>query len=461
MEPTPRAGATRVLAEFVSRTRYADLPPALVERAKVYVLDNLTAGFVGAVQPWVRLVGDLAAVLGGRAEASAFDTPERRDVSRAALVNGTAIGGFEIEHIGYSTHPSGTVFPAALALAERDHRDGRMLITAMLVGYEVVCRIGRAQTPAVERERGFHNPAANGPFGAAAAAAALLALDAREVAWALGIAGSSAGGLTEFVWEGAMTKRLHLGRAAQLGLEGALLAQRGFTGPSTVLEGPYGYFAAFSPRPAPDRLLPGLGETWLAQDLVIKAYPCHVTGQAVVHALQRFRARRAVAPAAIRQVTITAGPRLLEARHWDRSPRTVMGAQYSLPYTVALALTRDLAVPDAFDAQALADPAVRALAQRVTACAAVPAAEEADGIPGAEVTIATADGVETVSARDFPGAPASPLDFCGAAEKLFRYTARLVDASRAREIVDAVRDLDRLPDVAALGALIRGDPGRS
>lgn len=458
MEPPRRAGATRVLAEFVSRTRYADVPPAMVERAKVYVLDNLTAGFVGAVQPWVRIVGDLAAVLGRRAEASTFDVPARHDVSRAALVNGTAIGGFELEHIGYSAHPSAVVFPAALALAERDHRDGQTLITAMLAGYEVVCRIGRAQTPAVERERGFHNPAANGPFGAAAAAAALLALDAREAAWALGIAGSSAGGLTEFVWEGAMTKRLHLGRAAQLGLESALLAQRGFTGPSTVLEGPYGYFAAFSPRPAPDGLLPGLGETWLARDLVIKAYPCHLTGQAVAHALQCFRARRAPAAAAIRQVTITAGPRMLEGRHWDRSPQTVMGAQYSLPFTAALALTRDLAAPDAFDAQALADPAVRALAQRVGARAAHAPAEEADGMPAAEVAIETADGVETVSARDFPGAPATPLDFRGAAEKLVRYTARLIGASRAGTIVDAVRGLDRMPDVTALGALIRGGP---
>jgi 2-methylcitrate dehydratase PrpD len=449
--------ATRTLAEFASRTRYEDLPRALVERAKVYVLDNLATGFVGAGQPWTRIVAGLAQSFGGRADASVFGAGERCDVSRAALVNGTAIGAFELEHIGYSTHPSATVFPAALALAERDHRDGRAFLTGLLAGYEVVCRIGRAQTPAVERERGFHNPAANGPFGAAAAAGSLLGLGDRELASALGIAGSSAGGLTEFVWEGAMTKRLHMGRAAQLGLESALLAQRGFTGPSTVLEGRYGYFAAFSPRPALERLLSGLGETWLAEDLSVKAYPCHITGQAVAHALQHYRARRGRAPDEIKAVTIAAGPRLLEERYWDRAPRTVLGAQYSLPYTAALALTGDLMSADAFSKRALEDPAVRALARRIAPRPEAAGGNDADVARAldADITIETADGPETLAAPDFPGAPSRPLDLDGAAEKFRRYTGQLVDPPRAREIIDMVRGLDRLADVALLAGHIR------
>ena len=154
---------TRLLARFVANTGYEDLPARVLERGKVYVLDNLTAGFVGSVQPWSLMVAGLARDLGGRKESSIFNQPWRTDASRAALVNGAMIGAFEIEHVGHVSHPSGTVFPAALAIAQRDRMDGKALLTAMLLGYEIVCRVGEAQTSAVERERGFHNPGVNGP----------------------------------------------------------------------------------------------------------------------------------------------------------------------------------------------------------------------------------------------------------------------------------------------------------
>ncbi len=448
---------TRQLARFASQTRYEDLPPDLVDKAKIYVLDNLAAGFVGTAQPWARIVAGLATDLGGREEASAFNQHQKVDVSRAAWINGTMIGAFEIEHIGHVSHPSGTVFPAALALAERDHRDGRALVVAMMVGYEVVCRIGRAQTPAVERERGFHNPAANGVFGAAAAAGKLLGLDDLRSAWALGIAGSSAGGLIEFVWEGAMTKRLHLGRASQLGLESALLAERGVTGPTTVLEGRYGYFAAFSPHPAMDELLPGLGRRWLAGELVIKAYPCHATSQAIVHAIQHFKRSRRLDVSAIRRVSITAGPRIVEERHLDREPRTILGAQYSLPYTVAVALTRDMSNPLVFSAEVLEDPAIRDLARKIHARADARRFGEGDGGPVAEVALEFAETSETLVARDFPGSLAHPLDFEGASEKFFRCAIPVIGERRAGTIVEVVQDLDRRPDAAQVAALIRAE----
>jgi 2-methylcitrate dehydratase PrpD len=153
------------------------------------------------------MVAELARELGGSGGASIFNRDWTGDVSRATLVNGVMMGAFEAEHVAHNAHPSATVFPAALAIAERDGRDGRSFLAAMLLGYEIVCRVGAAQTRATESERGFHNPGVNGGFGAAAAVGKLLGLDAERLAWALGIAGSHACGLTEFVWEGAMTKR--------------------------------------------------------------------------------------------------------------------------------------------------------------------------------------------------------------------------------------------------------------
>src|SRR5262249_20724930 len=147
--------------------------------------------------------------LGGTPQASVINRDWRTDISRATLVNGVMLGAFEAEHVGHAAHPSASVFPAALAVAESCRVDGKAFVQAMLLGCEVVCRVGAAQTRATEDERGFHNPGVNGVFGAAAAVGKLLGLEAAELTSALGVAGSHACGLIEFVFEGAMTKRLH------------------------------------------------------------------------------------------------------------------------------------------------------------------------------------------------------------------------------------------------------------
>jgi 2-methylcitrate dehydratase PrpD len=447
---------TRRLASFVAQTGYADLPNEVIEKARIYLLDNLAAGFVGSVQPWSLIVASLARDLGGNggASVSVFNRAWQLDLSRATLVNGVMMGAFEAEHIGHVAHPSATVFPAALAVAERDHCDGSSLIAALMLGYEVVCRIGEAQTRATEAERGFHNPGVNGAFGAAAAVGKLLGLDERSLAWALGIAGSHACGLVEFVWEGSMTKRMHPGRAAQLGLESALLAQKGFSGPTTVLEGRHGYLQAYSPRPQPEQLVAGLGREWLVADLVLKAYPCHITGQAVVHAIQQFKQDRRLDARAIGRVALTVSPHATEERHLDRQPTSLLGAQYSLPYTTAVALIRDLSKPLVFDDETLTDPAIRALAGRIEVRADVQRFGGA-GKPAGEVVIEL-DGVShTLIAGSFPGSAAQPLDFEGAADKLRRYAGPIVSAQRVERLIELVQGLDRLDDVSRLAELIR------
>jgi 2-methylcitrate dehydratase PrpD len=428
---------TRELASFVEQTAYDDLPEELLERARVYVLDNLAAGFLGAAQPWSGMVADTVHALGGAPQASVFQRPWRTDVSRATLVNGVMMGAFEAEHIGHAAHPSATVFPAALAIAEREHLDARAFLTAMLLGYEVTCRVGAAQTRATEIERGFHNPGVDGAFGAAAAVGKLLGLDAEHLAWALGVAASHACGLVEFVFEGAMTKRMHPGRASQLGLESALLAQAGFSGPTTALEGRYGYLQAYSPRPEPARLTAGLGREWLSSHLTIKAYACHATSQAVVHAIQQLKP---FDPRAVRRVRVGAD---LEQRYLDREPSTLLGAQYSLPFTAAVALVRDLSNPHAYDAGALADPLIRDLAARI---------EVAPGPP--EVIIELADETCRQPAADFPGSETQPLDFTAAADKLTRFAG--AGAARVPELIDLVERLPDVQDVSLLAEAIAG-----
>src|SRR6185503_20163047 len=204
-------------------------------------------------QPWAQRIVAAIRALGGTPEASVVHADWRTDVSRAAFANGVLIGAFECEPLTGS-HASGTVLPAALAICEGERLGGAAFLTALAVGFEVSARIARTAI-GLETVRGFHNPGTQGPFGAAAAIGKLYDLDEGRLVDALGIAGSSSAGLLEFAWSGGDTKRLHLGRASQLGLESALLARAGVRGPARVLEGRSGYFNAFSTPPRMEALL--------------------------------------------------------------------------------------------------------------------------------------------------------------------------------------------------------------
>jgi 2-methylcitrate dehydratase PrpD len=447
---------TRRLAQFVVDTQFADLPRSLVEDLKLLVLDSFGAAFVGAVQPWAQQALAMVQDLGGRAEATVIAADWQTDISRAALANGILIGAFECEPLTGS-HASGTVLPAALAVCQRQHRDGQAFLTALATGFEVSGRIARAAV-GLETHRGFHNPGTQGPFGAAAAVGKLYGFDADTLTSALGLAGSCSAGLLEFAWSGADTKRLHLGRASQLGLESALLAHRGLRGPATVLEGRYGYYHAFSLPPKLERLLEGLGERWTIQPPSLKSYPCHVTHQAVVQAIQEFKQQQPLEPQAIGRVVIRGDPHIMDERHAVRQPDTVMGAQYSLPFTAAVALTRDLSDPLAYNAEAVRDPVVRELAQRVELVPQDTPGHAEPGVYPAEVDLAYQGHTYTLVAKPHKGSPANPMAWEEVEEKFRRFTAPLIDPAQAAAIVAVVRHLEQQRDMAEVARLLGRRP---
>src|SRR5207248_236006 len=167
-------------------------------------------------------------------------------------------------------------------------------------------------------------------------------------------------------WEGNDTKRMHLGRAAQLGMESAFLAGAGFTGPSQIVEGRFGYYNAFSlPGADLDKLTGGLGSTWFVQPPSHKSYALHATQQAVVNAIQEFKRDHSIDANRLTRLAIKGRETMMEGRHSVREPKTVMGGQYSLPFTVAVAALRDLSNPLSYDDATVNDPTDRALAQRV------------------------------------------------------------------------------------------------
>ena len=246
---------------------------------------------------------------------------------------------------------------------------------------------------------------------------------------------------------------LHLGRASQLGLESALLARQGFRGPATVLEGRYGYYNAFSLPPKLDRLLEGLGTTWAIQPLSLKSYPTHVTHQAVVQAIQELKQKHSIDPQAITRIVIRGDQHIMDERHAVREPETIMGGQYSLPFTAAVALTRDLSNPLLYNDAAVRDPMVRDLAQRIELIPIDADAHAEPGVYPAEVLLECQGRSYTLPTRPHKGSPRNPFTWEEICQKFRRFTAPIISAKQADGIIEAVGQLEQINDMAEVSQL--------
>ena len=236
---------TRDVAEFATGLRYEDLPEDLILNAKQCIRDNLGCGLFGSSKPWTQSVARVVDLLGQTPKASAWGMNLRADPLGIAFINGTAAQGFELDdcHDQSMSHYGAGVVPAVLASAEGlGDFDGKALILATVVGYELGTRIGNTVSPGAFH-RGFHPCGLTSTFASAAAIAKMLALDTDQFVSALGLAGSQAAGLMASQF-GAMAKRFHSGKAAQNGIIAALCAREGLTGVRNVLEAPYGGFCS-------------------------------------------------------------------------------------------------------------------------------------------------------------------------------------------------------------------------
>src|SRR5687768_5391416 len=273
-DPRPINTPTRELAGWISRLRHADLTPRTREVVRTLLLDTLGCGVYGYETPWAATLLKWAPA-GAPLKAAATlwgETGPSLHASDAALVNGTSIHAFELDDYHQAKlHAGAVVIPAAVAIAEKLGSDGKALVTAIAAGYEVMIRSSLALDPSAARLRGWHITGICGPFGAAAACAVLMGLDAERTAWALGLAGTQGAGLWAFNADGTMSKRLHAGKAAHSGVLAAELAQLGFTGPTQIYE--YhdgGFLAAHSDKADPVQLTADLGRAWRLEANCVK-----------------------------------------------------------------------------------------------------------------------------------------------------------------------------------------------
>lgn len=443
---------TREVARFASTLEYESIPSQAILAAKSYILDCLGCGLAATDLPWSRMVADLALESGATGPCTILGIPWGTSPPYAALVNGTMIGGFETDHVFSpgSCHPGASVFPALLAVAEKEHLSGQNFLTSLVAGYEVVCRIGRAATRAVEDLAGFHGPATNGPFGAAVAVARALALSPDQTANAMGIAGSSASGLLEFSVDGSMIKRLHMGRASHLGLESTFLAQKGFTGPHTILEGSHGFLKVFSPDPHPELLLEGLGETYImTASLQIKTYPCHIRAHPFVDALIRFKAQHSFDAKQVQEIRVFLTPHDA-GRHGQQQPATLLAAQYSIPYSIAVALWRDLVNPQAFGEGTEREEQIRNTALGIQ----LRNLENASAGQGPSIEIRISDEWYHLDAMDYKGSPTNPYTFDDICNKFRLYASTAMKQRAIENTIETVNKLDYVTDIANLTRLL-------
>jgi 2-methylcitrate dehydratase PrpD len=289
----------------------------------------------------------------------------------AAFVNGTAAHGedFDDTFEGGPVHAGAVIVPAVLAACERHNPDGRMALTGIAVGTEVLCRLSLVVPKAVHKA-GFHPTAVFGAMGAAAGVAAALGLNARQIVDAIGIAGSMAGGIIEYLAEGAWTKRLHAGWAAQSGIRAALLARGGFVGPRTVFEGVHGLFHGFAhtTKGDYDALVGDFGARWVIDTLAFKPYPCGTMAQPYIDCARRMAARGIKAEditEIVCEVAEGTVHRLWEPLADKQRPRNGYAAKFAVPYVLAAGFVHGGVGLGAFTASAIADPRVLALAEKV------------------------------------------------------------------------------------------------
>ena len=443
------AHETERLAAYASALRYEDLPPAVVQRAKDCFIDGVATISYGAELPWSKMVIAYARHYGAGGKSAILGTSGMAvNAPAAALANGALAHAFELDCTtmpNTGSHPAATLFTSALAVAQERGLSGRELITAFVAGAEVMFRIGQA-TKHSNEVRGFHAPGTTGPFGAAVTAGRLRQFDKAQMTNALGVAGSLACGLLEFVnnGSGAMVKRLHLGRAAESGVLAASLAGDGFTGPSTVLEGEFGFLRVFCNEWDLPALTRGLGTEYRTPLISMKRYACHMTAQNSIEATQDLRAEHKFAAADVVSIAI-AGDDRMATRNNIPAPDDKMMAQYSVPFSVALSLYRDARDPRSYDDAVVRDRAVLDLASRIKMSKA---SGQSHNDATATVTIRLKDGREvSKKVSTFKGTPQRPLDQAELKEKFLLLTRHLdrskMEATFARlQTIESEKTLD-------------------
>jgi len=451
-------GPTGALAQFAAELTYDKIPSSVTDHIKLCMLDTFGCGLFGSTLPWSRIVADFAQDLGGREESTVWGHTFKASAPNAALANGTAVHSFELDDLHKTSivHPGGIAVPPALAVAEHvGGCNGKEFLTAVVSGYEVAIRVGMSVGTS-HLQRGLHPTGTHGAFGAGAAAGRILRLDAEAMTHDLGIAGTQAAGLMAAQYS-AMVKRMHAGRAAQSGVYGALLAQKGLTGITNILEADYGGYCTVMADVCDKSLLTaGLGENFETGNVGFKPYAAGGSTHTAHEAVKSIMRSNNLTADMIEKITIHSTTATFHHTSWEYKPEGVTAAQMNMQYVVAVTALEGEIFIDQFTEQKVQDPRIIEYSRRVEVIPDPELDKLGPQFRHAIVAeVLTRDGT-TFSERvdTAKGSTKKPMSTDEVMRKYTMLVGKVFSEQRVAELQDTVLHLEQLSDVRTLSQLL-------
>jgi 2-methylcitrate dehydratase PrpD len=439
------------LAKRIDALHYEDLPPEAVRWAKVGILDTVGVTLAGSGDPSATIV---AGVLSANGASLLLGSAKRTSALDAALVNGTASHALDFDDCNNTLggHPSAPILPALFALADEIGASGRDFITAYVAGFETECKISMGVN-FYQYTRGWHPSTTIGVFGAAAACAKLMKLDAERTAVALAIAASLASGIKSNF--GTYVKPLHVGHCARNGLFAALLARGGYTASPVAFEHNQGYFEVYNGAGNYDagKILPAWANPLdiITPGIAIKQYPCCGSTHPAIDAMLELVRKHDVQADAVERIQSWTHARRLE--HTNRpDPQSTKDAKFSVQYCLARALVDRKVAIEHFEGEAYRDPRVRTVMGRVHAAPYTTEQFPAENHFGAEIRVTLRGGTVISQKVDQPEGrtSANPLPQARLKEKFENCANRALPAACTSAVYAAIMDLEKLADVRAV-----------
>jgi 2-methylcitrate dehydratase PrpD len=446
------ASVTEKLAAFAEGVSYDRLPPEVIQRAKMAILDSfanmLACGVHFEPATLARVIGQFSP----SGESTVYGLFQKRSCADAALINGLMGRILDLDdgHLAGRGHPGALLVPTVFSLGEKALKPGKEALAALVVGYEAYTRMGKTMNP-MHRDRGFDTTGTIGVFAAALAASRLLGLSAVQMVWSMGIAGSMAGGLNEYLSDGSMPKNLHPGMAARNGILSAQLAQAGISGPKTVLEGKRGFIQALVGKIDAEKIVADLGKSYGIMDTYFKRHACMRRIHAAVDCACYLAGEKKIDPKRIAKIMVHTSSFIMELN--NPNPETIVAAQGSVPFCVALAFLFGRVGLAEFVPENLKNPALLALVKKVEVRVAPEFEKAWRSDPAApwssKVEVVLDSGKSESTSVEYPmGEPQNPIPPAELARKYDGMASVLAPGKRAllRERIEKLESIANLAD---------------
>lgn len=437
-------------SNFVHSTKWSDIPEKVKEKSKYYLLDWMGALIAGSSTREASIIQELIKNQDGAPQANVAGLKQKTSVLNAALGNGYISHILEIDdlHKKSISHPAAPIDSAALSIAQSINASGKDLLLAIILGYEIMLRVGEAVTPS--HYKIWHTTATCGTFGAAVAAGKLLNLNQIELTNALGNAGTQAAGLWEFLANGAMSKYLHTGKAAMNGVLSSLLAKKGFTGAIKIFEGERGFVKAYSNEVNPEEKFRNLGKPFKILEASIKNYASCTHTHTAIDSTLHIVTTQHLNPDQIIKVKIYTYDNAKRIAG-SKNPKSPIEAKFSLTYCVAAAIYFGKVGIDEFVPEKINNTAIEKIIGKIEIIVKEELTKLHPEKWPARLEIYTKDNRIHKAGFDYPkGAPENPLSCEELQQRFIDFSTRTISYSEAKTLMEKILKIEEITDINQL-----------